>query len=158
SKGIQGVDNPEKLKQKPPTPASLTLAWRRPKHAEETIPQRDLLPVSLPEAFVVSSPFPADDRSLGQERGTSIPTEWDQATTSAALDTAGYVASHLRDLAGVPDDAPDREKQARVFCGKFVERAFRRPLSADQQQFFVERQFLSGPDIETKVKRVVLLA
>src|SRR5205823_3262597 len=56
------------------------------------------------------------------------------------------------------DDAADREKRLREFSRQFAERAFRRPLSADQQQFFVERQFRNGPDLETKVKRAVLLA
>src|SRR5207237_5623832 len=107
-----------------------------PKRAVEVIPQRDLLPGSFPEAFVVSSPFPPDDRSMGYERGTSISKEWDEATTSAALETAGYVASHLRDLSGVPDDAADREKRVREFCKQFVERAFRRPLTPEQERFF----------------------
>lgn len=158
SKGVQGVDNPEKLKQKPPTPASLALAWKLSKRAEEVIPQRCLFPSSFPEAFVLTAPFPPDDRSLGYERGTSVSKEWDEATVEAAIETAGYVATHLGELSGVADDAADRAPRLREFCRKFVERAFRRPLSPDLEAVFVERQFRSAPDPETAVRRVVLLA
>src|SRR5207248_5223628 len=50
------------------------------------------------------------------------------------------------------------EKRVRDFCRQFVERALRRPLTADQEQFFIGREFGSAPELETKVKRVVLLA
>src|SRR5947207_9351617 len=98
SKGVQGVDNPEKLKQKPVTPASLVLEWKPPRRPAEGVPQRCLLPTSVPESFVVSAPFPPDDRSMGYERGTSVSKEWDDATTEGAIQTAGYVMAHLREL------------------------------------------------------------
>src|SRR5207248_5196376 len=139
-KGVTGVDNLAKLKAKPPQKASLALEWKPPKRPAEVIPQRCLLPVSQPETFVVTTPFPPDDRSMGYERGTSVSKEWDAATTSAALETADYVAKHLRELSGVPDDAPDRENRAREFCRQFVERALRRPLTPEQEQLFIERQ------------------
>ena len=41
---------------------------------------------------------------------------WDQATTDAALETAGYVVAHVADLAGVSDGAKDREPRLRDFC------------------------------------------
>ena len=43
-----------------------------------------------------ATPFPPDDRSVGYERGTSVSKAWDQATTDAAIEVAGYVAAHLR--------------------------------------------------------------
>jgi cytochrome c553 len=157
SKGVTGVNNLAKLKEKPPAKASLALAWKPPKQADEVIPQHDLLPVSLPEAFAVAAPFPPDDRSTGYERGTTVSKAWEEATTEAALETARYVTQHLRELSGAADGAADRETQVRDFCRRFAERAFRRPLGDDQEHLFVTRQFQEAPDLETAVKRVVLL-
>ena len=52
----------------------------------------------------MKTPFPPDDRSVGYERGTSVSKAWDQATTDAAIEVAGYVVVHLKELAGVGDD------------------------------------------------------
>src|SRR5207237_1277166 len=83
---------------------------------------------------------PPDDRSLGWERGTTISKEWEAAATDAALETAAYVAARLPELAGVPDGAKDRGPKLREFCRRFAERAFRRPLSDDEKQLFIDRQ------------------
>ncbi|HTE17689.1 MAG TPA: DUF1592 domain-containing protein, partial [Armatimonadota bacterium] len=157
SKANQGVDDTDKLKDRPVAKASLALEWKLPNRAAEVIPQRSLIPVSSPETFVLAAPFPPDDRSLGYERGASISRDWDEATTEAAFETAGYVAGRLRELSGVPDDAPDRAARLREFCRKFVERAFRRPLTPELEKVFVERQF-GAAEPEVAVKRVVLLA
>lgn len=156
-KGVRGVNDLKKLKEKPPQKASIALEWRPPKRAEEVIPQRCLFPVVAPATFVLSTPFPPDDRSLGYERGTSVSKEWDEATTEAALEVAGYVAGHLRELSGVADDAKDRDVRLRDFCRKFVTRALRRPLPDELAHFFVDRQFQNAANLETAVKRVVLL-
>ncbi len=137
--------------------ASVSLWWKRPHHSDELIPQRNLAPRAAPETFVVQTPFPPDDRSVGYERGTSISKAWDQATTDAALETAAYVVAHLKELAGVADDAADRAARLRDFCGRFAERAFRRPISAEQRTFFIDQQFHAVRDPVLAVKRVVLL-
>ena len=105
------------------------------------IPARALSPARSPEVAVIETPFPPDDRSYGWERGTTISKEWEAATTDAALEVAGYVAARLPELAGVPDDAPDRGPKLRAFCRTFAERAFRRPLTDAEKQQFVDRQF-----------------
>src|SRR5439155_3412263 len=69
---------------------------------------------------------------------------------------AGYVLSHLRELAGVSDTAADREQRLREFCLRFGERAFRRPLTEEQKTLYIDRQFKSAGDLEAAVKRVVL--
>src|SRR5205807_747162 len=114
-------------------------------------------PITAPEVYSLSTPFPPDDRSYGWERGTTISREWDQATTEAALETAGYVARKLNELAGTREAEPDRDAKVRAFCAKFAERAFRRPLTPAQKQLFIDRQFAGAPDTETAVKRIVLL-
>jgi cytochrome c553 len=158
SKAKQGVDDSKDKKKKPPeVKASIALAWKLPHQTAEVIPQRNLTPNAWPVSFVVQTPFPPDDRSLGYERGTSISKAWDQATTDAAIEVAAYVASHLGELAGVRDDAADRKPRLQAFCLRFAERAFRRPLTAAQKRLYVDRQFEDARELETAVKRVVLL-
>ncbi len=157
SKAKQGVDDSKKAKPKPPAPASIALMWKLPQRVAEVIPARDLSPNRFPEVFVPTTPFPPDDRSVGYERGTSISKAWEQATTDAAIEAAGYIAAHLRELSGVPDTASDRGPRLRAFCHRLAERAFRRPLTEAQQRLYIDRQFDKAPDVDTAVKRVVLL-
>ncbi len=185
SKAKQGVDDSKKKGAKPPPPvkASVALLWKPPGQVAEAIPARCLSPEHSPEAFVLTTPFPPDDRSLGWERGTTISKEWDQAVTDAAIETAGYVVAKLNELAGLGPagrdplpasgnpadirfDGPsgpkmptsEREKKLREFCRKFVERAFRRPLTPEQEKLYVDRQFAASKDPAEVVKRVVMLA
>ncbi|HEV3081896.1 MAG TPA: DUF1592 domain-containing protein [Gemmataceae bacterium] len=157
SKAKQGVDDSKDKKKKPKAvKASIVLEWKLPQRAAETIPQGNLTPNHFPQVFVVTTAFPPDDRSVGYERGTSISKAWDRATTDAAIEVADFVATHLADLGDVKDDAADRPARVRDFCKRFAERAFRRPLTADEQGLFIERQFERGGDPETTVKRVLL--
>lgn len=159
TKSKQGVDDSKTNKKKPPeVPASIALEWKPPQRVAEVIPARVLSPAFAPPRFVVKTPFPPDDRSVGYERGTSISKAWDQATTDAAIETAEVVADHLRELSGVGDSAPDRDQKLREFAARFVTRAFRRPLTDDERKDHVDRQFEQAKDSRTAVKRVVLLA
>ena len=159
SKGKQGVDDSKDKKKQPPVrPASIALLWKLPHRPMEAVPQRALAPEQAKELFVVSAAFPPDDRSMGYERGTSISKEWDTATTDAAIETAAFVVSKLRDLSGVDPKAGDRKEKLRDFSQKLVERAFRRPLSDGEKQLYIDRQFEGTDDPELAVKRVVLLA
>lgn len=180
SKAKQGVDDTKKNPNPPPKRATVALAWKTPFGGTAVIPARCLSPQTFPESFVVTTPFPPDDRSLGWERANTVSKAWDAATTDAALDTAGYVASHIDELIGMPlpqrtrgqgsgnpseirfdaqpaaKPTPERERKIREFCRGFAERAFRRPLTDDQLRLFVDRQFEAGGDLELAVKRVVL--
>ena len=65
--------------------------------------------------FVLATRFPPDDRSVGYERGTAISKAWDEATTDAAIEAAGYVAEHLQRLAGAdPEQRRQRAEAAAV--------------------------------------------
>src|SRR5439155_19069220 len=111
-----------------------------------------------------------------------ISKAWDIAETDAAIDAAGYVAANIDELAGVREvkfdpgpasgnpasinldrkSAPDvpaseRTKKLRAFAGRFVERAFRRPLTNDERNLYVDHQFETAKDPDTAIKRVVLL-
>ena len=156
SKAKQGVDDSKKNPNPPPVKASVALLWQPPHRATEVIPARHLSPARAPEAFVVTTPFPPDDRSLGWERGTTVSKEWDAAATDAAFETAAYVAARLNELAGTTDAAPDRAKKLQAFALKFAERAFRQPLADDQKLVYLDRKF-ETTDPEAAVKRVVLL-
>lgn len=137
--------------------ASIALEWKPPQRVVEVIPERYLAPHRWPESYVVTTAFPPDDRSVGYERGTSVSKAWDQATTNAAIDVGNYVVGRLGELAGVKDSDAIRTERVQEFCRRFVERAFRRPLTGEQRALYVERPFAQAPDVETAVKRVVLL-
>lgn len=141
-----------KSKQAKDKKASIVLSWRIPGRVEEILSRRYLSPTKTPERYVVSTPFPPDDRSIGYERGSSISKAWDQATTDGAFETADYVIERLRELSGGVD-----AMKLRAFCVKFAERAFRRPLTDEQKQIYIERPFKEAPTPELAVKRVILL-
>jgi hypothetical protein len=181
SKAKQGVDDSKKNKDKPAprVQASIALLWKEPQKAPDVIPARNLSPNRFSEVFAVDTPFPPDDRSLGWERGTTVSKAWDQATTDAAITTAGYVAAHIDEFLGVKSSRrdrlgsgnpaeinldgagytvdPERPRKLREFCRRFIERAFRRPLTDEQQRLYVDHQFNSAQEPETAARRVVLL-
>jgi len=152
----QGVKKDKKAGAKP-KPAFAELCWKLPGRVVETIPSRCLVPDSVPEVFVVTAPFPPDDRSVGYERGASASAAWNSAKTAAAVETADYVIEHLVELSGARDNAGDRDAKLRAFCRRWVERAFRRPLTDAQRKLYVDGVFASAPDLSAAVKRVVLL-
>ena len=73
---VQGKDVVDRAPVEAPAPS------RRGDSAAEPLAE------PFPETFVVQTPFPPDDRSVGYERGTSISKAWDQATTDAAIEVA----------------------------------------------------------------------
>jgi hypothetical protein len=137
--------------------AAITLLWKPPHKTLHPIPAKHLAPARVPETMVVTTAFPPDDGSLGYERGTAVSKEWGQAATFAAIEAAGYVIERLDALSRSKAGAADRESQLKQFCMQLAERAFRRPLSEEQRRFFIESQFAGAKDLETAVKRVVLL-
>lgn len=159
SRGKQGVNDKDKEKKafRPSAKTSVSLEWKRPNHTLDVVSSQHLSPQDGPELFVLATRFPPDDRSVGYERGTSISKAWDEATTDAAIETAGYIADHLQRLADADPTSTDSEPKLRIFCADFAEQAFRRPLTEEQQKFYVQRQFEAAPDLLTGVKRAVLL-
>ncbi|MBI1310566.1 DUF1592 domain-containing protein [bacterium] len=137
--------------------ASVRLLWKRPRHTKEVIAERYLSPSRVPSTFVVQTPFPPDDNSVGYVRGTSVSKEWDQATTLAAIEVAAAVSDRAFRIANTKPDAGDAGAKLRSFCQAFVERAFRRPLRDDQRKLHIDQQFEEAPDLKAAVKRVVLL-
>ncbi|WP_131989222.1 DUF1592 domain-containing protein [Chthoniobacter flavus] len=136
--------------------ASIELLWKTPHGVVEKVPSQFLSPERLRETMIVKTTFPADDRSVGYERGTGVSKEWDAATTDAAIEVAEHVDAHLDELAGTKSGAPDRVDKLKQFARKFAEAAFRRPLSDDAYHHFIEHQFEVAKTPEIAVKRAVL--
>ena len=147
----------EWFKSKRGETASVSLHWKPPHQTEEVIPKRNLSPNWFPETFVLTTPFPPDDSSIGYERGNSISKAWDQAKTNAAIEVAGYVMRNLDRFAKTKADAKDRSQKLKDFATRFVESAFRRPLTDELRKIVIDRQFEETNDDATAVKRVVLL-
>ncbi|MCA9118789.1 MAG: DUF1592 domain-containing protein [Planctomycetaceae bacterium] len=137
--------------------ASIGLLWKRPHGEVEVIPERQLTPSGARDTLIVETPFPPDDKSVGYERGTAVSKAWDEATTFAAIEVANKVVANLREYSGARLEDADRETKLRGFCAKFIERAFRRPLSEAEREVYIDRQFSEAEDVATAVKRVVLL-
>lgn len=137
--------------------ASIQLLWKPPHGVLEAVPERVLSPQSVKPTMVVSTTFPADDRSVGYERGTGVSKAWLQATIDAASAVADHVELNLTELSGTKADAPDRVERLKDFSRRFVAAAFRRPVS-DAQQQLIDAQFSTGNSPEVAVKRVVLFA
>lgn len=136
--------------------ASIELWWKPPHGVAEIIPQHALRTDRPQTLMIVSTNFPADDRSVGYERGSGISKAWDQATTEAAIAVAERVETSLDRFAGAKPDAPDRVEKLKKFAQLFVETAFRHPLSEEQKQLYLETHFKSAKTPEQAVKRIVL--
>jgi hypothetical protein len=138
--------------------AAVSLRWKPPYGAEQPISARSLIPRGTSPTFVVATPFPADDSSMGYERGVAISKAWDEATTQAAIETANYAVANLDRLSGSKPGDTNRAAKVEAFCAEFARQAFRRPLDDEQKQRFVGDQFKKAKKLEDAVKRVVLLA
>jgi Protein of unknown function (DUF1592)/Protein of unknown function (DUF1588)/PA14 domain/Cytochrome C oxidase, cbb3-type, subunit III len=137
--------------------ASISLEWKPPRKTLRVIPTRNLTPQRVTPTFVVTTAFPADDSISGYERGATVSREWDRAVTLAALEVMEAVVEQLDRLTGTKEDAENREEKARQFCRQFADRAFRRPLTEQQQKFFVATHFENTDSVTAAVKRSVLL-
>lgn len=137
----------------------IRLKWKRPGHADEVIADRYLLPQLFPRQFVLTTAFPPDDRSEGYERGTSVSQAWQDAVIYAALETATETVTHSLRMAGMSDDdsPEERKRKLREFCEQFVERAFRRPPTEQEQEHYVAAR-LRGVGDNAGIRRVVLMA
>ncbi|MBA3936397.1 MAG: DUF1592 domain-containing protein [Planctomycetes bacterium] len=147
----------EIAKEKKESVVSAVLKWKPPHGAEEIVPTRLLSPGGGAQWLVLKTPFPPDDTSLGYERGNSVSKSWDEATTQAAFEVAGYVHDHLEQVAGVRADAGDARPRLVAFLHRFAERAFRRPLDDEQNRYFVDRHFAGDASTETALLKSLIL-
>ena len=137
---------------------AIQLFWKLPNGTQEVVPAKVFTPHNAPEVLALATTFPADDASEGYERGVSVSQQWEQATTSAAVETAEWVAKRIWRLANTRQTDGKRTEKVKKFCLYFVERAFANALSSDDRRFFVDQHFENDLSIHDQVKRVVILA
>lgn len=136
--------------------ASVELWWKPPHGLSEIIPTQALRTDRPREIMVVSTNFPPDDRSVGYERGSTISKEWDKATTESAISVATRIEESVDRFIGSKPGDPQRREKLRNFANTFVETAFRRPLTEEVKQLYIESQFKSAKTPELALKRVIL--
>lgn len=136
--------------------ASIELTWKPPHSVWSVIDKRHLTTAASTRTFAVDTPFPADDRSLGYERGSSVSRSWHNATSAGAVATANEVLDRLEVLAGVHDDMPDPRKELTEFVLEFAATAWRRPLRDEETELFKTAFFKSDVPPEIATKRAVL--
>lgn len=152
--------------------ASVSLQWKPPHGIQEPIPARHLTTESSPQILVMETPFPPDDRSAGYERGTAVSREWDDATTYAAIEAADKLLGMLPSLvpnpgssgrrgrgdrAAAPVDTKELRTRLMTLASDFAERAFRRPLTDDQQQRYVNAHFETTDNTDEALRRSVMM-
>lgn len=138
--------------------ASIALEWIPPHGAQQLLPKRNVAPVQVRSTFVLNTPFPPDDSSVGYERGVSISKAWDEATTQAGIEVANYVIARMDRFTRTKANDEGRAAKMEAFCKEFVQAAFRMPLTEEQKRTYVSAHFTDAKDLDTAVKRVVLLA
>lgn len=106
---------------------------------------------------MVHTKFPPDDKSTGYERGTDVSKAWEQATTEGAIEAAAYVTARLPELTGAGPTDKNRGEKMQKFCTTLAERAFRRPLTKEQTELYVDRHFRETKTPEQALQRSILL-
>lgn len=144
-------------------PAKVQLAWLPPNGAETIIPNENLIPGWCPPAFSLQTELPPDDQSYGYARGILVSSEWDQATTAAAIEFAETAARELwpgfREEYGKKHAEANDRDALNAFLTKLATLALRFPLTADDQQryigFAVDNQEEHAAAIKQSLLRVL---
>ncbi len=141
-------------------PARFSLAWVPPNGVEAVIPTRNLVTEKPPATYSLQTTLPADDRSYGFERGIAINRQWDESTTTAALEFSQITMDELwpRYRRDHKKDANENREVLRSFLVRLVETAFRGPLTDEQRKMYVDHQVDATQDDLEAIKRTVLVA
>ncbi len=157
TKQTAGVNDEEKKKKTPPSSAYVKLLWRRPKMAPEVVPPQFFSPSWNQYTYVCDTSLPADDRSIGYDRGNAVSKDWDEATTRAALQTADFVVANIDRLSGTKPADANRTAKLKEGAKLFLTKAFRQPLSAEQEALYLEKPFAAAANPEAALKKVIVL-
>ncbi|WP_052574084.1 DUF1592 domain-containing protein [Haloferula sp. BvORR071] len=136
---------------------SVKLEWKQPRADWTVLSTPYLSPAEAAYVTIADKAFPPDDASEGYERGTEVSKAWHEAVTSSAVEISNGVVARLRRLSGAKDEDADRLPKLKDFCASFAERAFRRPLTDELRQMYVEKAFAEGVSPDQAVKRSVIL-
>ncbi|MEM9016079.1 MAG: DUF1588 domain-containing protein [Verrucomicrobiota bacterium] len=138
--------------------ALIELLWKPPHGTRHVVPPESLTPDFTDPAFVGETRFPADDRSFGYERGSTISRVWLDAVNSLAFEAADFVVANIDRLAEIKrdDGKSTRAKKIHNFAITFTERAMRRPLKPGEKAIYVDPHFRKVESEEDSIRRVVL--
>ncbi|MDP1562449.1 MAG: DUF1588 domain-containing protein [Pirellulaceae bacterium] len=155
------IDMRQRERKTEPPPAFIRVAWVPPGGTEEIIPTHHLIPDWCPPSFSLQTNLPPDDQTYGYSRGLLVNPEWDQATTQAALEFADVAFADLwpKFLEEFKKKQADATEPAALqeFLTRVVQRAFRFPLSVEQQQRYVGQALLAQDDSALAIKQCFLL-
>lgn len=133
----------------------IELLWKKPGGVREVIPESVLAPDWSHPVFVTTASFPADDRSYGYERGTTLSRVWLDAVNEAALEAGDYAVTNAYQLTRTKKDDPEKNKKIREMAVRLAEGAFRRPLHEEERKAYVDRFFEGNQDIDAALRRSV---
>ena len=137
--------------------SSIQFEWKPPHGTWQPIPQRYLFPKRSQILAIPTTPFPADDASMGYERGSSISKAWREAVTNSAIEITNHIFEDIDRLSRSKPTDKDRHQKLRDFCATIAERAFARPLTAEQRKLYVDAVFeQSKDDTDRALKRSLL--
>lgn len=135
--------------------ASLRLEWRPPGGVWSPIPSEFLSPRVATRTDIVDLELPADDASLGYERGTGVSRAWVEAMGRGALLAAARLEPMLPTYAGYKPGDADRVGRLRDFSLRLAERAYRRPLDPARRAP-IERLFAEPVSPELAARRAIV--
>ncbi len=136
--------------------AQIELWWKTPQGVPEPVPASRLIPEQVRETPVIGTPFPADDRSMGYERGTAVNRAWYDAVSASAIKAAEYAADRFPEWSGIKSDDPERLVKTHGFARDLASMAFRRGLSPEEADDVVGPYFGEGAVPEVALKRAVM--
>lgn len=136
--------------------ASVMLEWKPPQATWSVLDYNHTMTAESQRVFVCDTPFPADDRSLGYERGSSVSPQWQAATMNGAIEAAAEVVARLPLLAKL-DEADDRPQRIKEFIWELARVAYRRPLSDVERQVLTEIVAADANNLEAGVRRAVVM-
>ena len=138
---------------------SVRLEWKPPGGVWTVPNNQDFKTKMGPKIILSKTKFPADDRSLGYERGIDVSQEWFDSLTRSALDIADQFDSDIKTSYRFKSNNEDAKKnEYQHIAEKLLEKAFRRPLSKEEKSQNIARIFDEVDSPEVALKRVVLLA
>ncbi len=135
---------------------SVKLEWKPPHGVWTVLASPFLSPQISNPVPVVDVAFPADDASVGYERGTDVSRPWHEAASKSALEMADSMAKRLPFLLKIRYSNADATGKVKEFMGLLAERAFRRPLDATQLSIYVEKPFAEALPLEEAAKQGIL--
>ena len=136
--------------------ASIRFEWKPPESAWSVVDHRHLNTAEESRWFICNAAFPADDRSLGYERGNSVSRQWYDATHRSAVEAANEITNRMQLLTGIPSDVVNRDALL-PFTLRFAALAFRRPLTVDERFTIREVLFADATGPDEALRRAILL-